>query len=68
MFPAESMVKRNVVSGHDAHTPLAAMVLPKDVAWAIELRMTSWPRTSAIPYQDCRSPRLVKSASLITTG
>ena len=51
------IVNRNVRSGQAAHMPLAAIVLPSDVAWAIELRVIWLPQTSAVPYHDCRSPR-----------
>jgi len=43
--------------GQGAQIPLAATVLPSEVACAIELRISSLPQTSASPYQDCRAPR-----------
>ena len=55
--PAVLTVSRKVFRGHGAQIPLAATVLPSEVACAIELRVSSLPRTSAIPYQDCRAPR-----------
>jgi hypothetical protein len=56
-FPAVLTVSRNMSWGHGAQIPLAATVLPSEVACAIELRISSLPRTSASPYQDCRAPR-----------
>jgi len=55
--PAVLTVSRKVSWGHGAQIPPAATVLPSEVACAIELRISSLPRISASPYQDCRSPR-----------
>ena len=52
--PAALMASRKVSWGHCAQIPLAATVLPREVAWAIELCVISPARTSASPYQDCR--------------
>jgi hypothetical protein len=47
--PLVAIANRNVDCGHGLHTPLAATILAKDVACAIELYRTLPLRTSAVP-------------------
>ena len=48
--------------------PLAATVLPSDVACAMELYVISCARTSTTPYQDRRAPSRVRSGTLTIAG
>ena len=66
--PASAMVNRNADCGHGAHRPPAAIATPSALAWAIELRVTSRPRTSTAPYHDWRSPTPRKPASPTCAG
>jgi len=65
---AVSTTNRNVSCGHGAQMPLAATVLPSETAWAIALRVTSRPRTSAVPYQDRRAPSCRNSGTETVAG
>jgi hypothetical protein len=66
--PSALIMSRKVSRGHCAQIPLAATVLPSEVACAIELRVTSPLRTSASPYQDCRSPRSCRPGIATAAG
>ena len=66
--PVALITSRKVSRGHSAQIPLAATVLPSEVACAIELRVTSPLRTSASPYQDCRSPRSCRPGIATAAG
>ena len=68
VFPAVLTVSRKVSWGYGTQIPLAATVLPSEVACAIELRISSLPRTSASPYQDCRAPRSRRPAVATAAG
>ena len=48
--------------------PLAATVLPSDVACAMELYVISCARTSATPYQDRRAPSRARPGTLTLAG
>ena len=66
--PVALIMSRKVSRGYCVQIPLAATVLPSEVARAIGLRVTSPMRTSASPYQDCRSPRSCRPGVATAAG
>ncbi len=66
--PAVLTVSRKVSWGHGVQISLAATVLPSEVACAIELCISSLPRTSVSPYQDCRAPRSCRPGVATAVG